>query len=1122
MSHPSIQQKQAAFPEHSCWVEASAGTGKTKVLTDRVLNLLLSGSPPENILCLTFTKAAAAEMSNRIQEKLAIWAALGTGALKEELLSLLERAPSSKEMERALTLFSTVIDVSGGMKIQTIHSFCQMVLKKFPLEAGVPPHFRVMSEGQSKECLEKAFQKALETLPPSLLKALAQHTQEEKLFSFLKVVLQKRSYLEGLDDLGNAEKEVYKALKIPYLTKPHSVLEQGLESSLLKNHYQELVDLLKAGTALDQKMGQALKTWFSKPFSEKIEEFEEYKTLFLTLKNEPRKKIVSSAFLKNHPSFEELLHHEIDLLISLTERYHHAIIAEATHAFLHFVHHALGYYETLKNKDALLDYDDLIHKTATLFQQEENAPWVLYKLDGGIQHILVDEAQDTNEDQWRVIAAIASEFFSTEPDPDRLRTLFVVGDMKQSIYSFQGASPFAFQAVKSLFSSSAEAAKHVFKNVTLSTSFRSTQPILTLVDDVFQKNPTLSPPGLDLAYVPHESHRKNQGGRVEVWPLARPPEKEEREAWALPNRQTYTTSARKEVAQRIASTIQSWLQEGRRIESKNRLVRPRDIMILVRRRDQFVEELVRALKNKSIPVTGIDRLVLMDHIAIMDLLVLGDFLLLPEDDLALATLLKTPLIGLSEEDLFDLAAYRKGRSLWHVLKQEQSSKPAYQMAFDYLTDLLNRVDFYSPFELYHHVLHILPGQKKMVERLGSDIEDALEEFLNLCLAFEKERGGPLQTFLSWVRKENIEIKRNLEQSTEDKVRIMTVHGSKGLQAPIVFLPDTTQVPTSHTTLFWDRSIGHQPLLIWCPKSRFKTDYVKSLHPQYDEQAEYYRLLYVALTRAEDELYVCGWENQKTAPVPSWYDAVLSAAKDLGAPHAFCFDGKTEEEGILLYQKAEEISSFVEEEKDKEKTFPLPSWIEKNAKTESSLSILYPSQQGEISNTSTGSHSQLSVRERGVLLHKALEWLIKDPGIERDHIIKNLLAKHVAPEEAEKLLTILRATTGLLDKRDYFKKGTILTEVPFQSFNQKENAIVKGAIDFLWIDDIIKEIHIIDYKTGAFDATYETKPPEAYANQMKLYHQAISTIYPNYKIRPFLLWTESSHLLECPFKEKEET
>ncbi len=1117
----SLQQRQAASPTHSCWVEASAGTGKTKVLTDRVLMLLLTGAVPENILCLTFTKAAAAEMANRIQEKLAIWASFDEETLRQELSSLLSRAPTRQELDRATSLFATVIDVPGGMKIQTIHSFCQMVLKKFSLEAKVPPHFRVMTDAQSKDCLERSFKETMQDLSSDQLKVFARYVTTDQLFDLLKSILQKRSRIVGKEPSIKMIEDIYTSLKIPFGLAPDKILEEELKGSYLETGPQDFFDLLEQGTTADNVFRGFLKKWILKSPQEKVEDFETYKKFFLTAKNEQRQKIVSASFAKKHPELEEVFQKEAAYLMMVMHRYHHAIIAEATNVFLHFIHHALDRYHHLKTIEAFLDYDDLIYKTAVLFQQPENAPWVLYKLDGGIQHILVDEAQDTNEDQWQVIASIAAEFFSTEPDPNRLRTLFVVGDMKQSIYSFQGANPFAFQAVKSLFSAQAENAKHSWKNITLSTSFRSTQPVLDLVDQVFQKNPTLSPPGLNLDYVPHESYRKNHGGRVEVWPLVNAPEKEEREPWALPNTQIYATTARKEVAERIAERIHLWLQEKRILEPKNRPIRPSDIMILVRRRDQFVEELVRALKNKSIPVTGADRLVLTDHMGIMDLLVLGDFLLLPEDDLALATILKSPLIGMEEHDLFELSYYRKGRSLWHTLKQRQTEKPIYQEAFAYLTDLLNRVDFYSPFDFYHYVLHILPGRQKMLERLGNDAEDALEEFLNLCLSFEKDFGGSLQIFLSWMRKENTEIKRNLEQSTEDKVRIMTVHGSKGLEAPIVFLPDTTQVPSAHASLFWGQSIAENPVLFWCPKSRFKTDYIQSLHPQYDEQAEYYRLLYVALTRAEDELYVCGWKNHKASTTLSWYDLVLGAAQDLGISTPLCFDGKTQEDGLVIYQKAEEILSSEPIQDVLPFSKSLPSWVEKKAKAESVLPIIYPSQQGEIDGQKNGIESSLRAVDRGILLHKALEWLIKDPGVEREGLTRQFLEQYVQKEEADRLFLVLQKTLDLLALHSYFAEGIILTEVPFQRLDTETNSVVKGTMDFLWVNDTLKEVHVIDYKTGVFDYSYKKMPPEAYKNQIILYQQALQVIYPSYKIRPFLLWTEATQLVEYDFEKQKE-
>jgi ATP-dependent helicase/nuclease subunit A len=1108
MIHSSIEQRHATSPQHSCWVEASAGTGKTKVLTDRVLNLLLMGAPAEQILCLTFTKAAAAEMANRIQEKLAVWASLTKEELFQELQNLLNRSPQDQELERGRRLFSTVIDTPGGMKIQTIHSFCQTILKKFPLEAEIPPHFKVMDEGKSKELLKESFQHTLKILPHSLLETLSKHASPQQLFGLFCTLSHKRPKVNGiiahtpsLDALG---RKIYDTLKVPFRHSPLNILEQHLDNT--KIPYQDLLELLPLlaeGSLKDQKMGMFLQDWLRASPLERARQFNTYQLLFITTSGEVRKTLIASSIAKKIPTIVSVLTNEAERLQSLEKLYHHSVIAEATEAFTTFILCCFDQYKTLKASDAVLDYDDLIHLTANLFQKPDIAPWVLYKLDGGIQHILVDEAQDTNEYQWQVIGSIATEFFSEEQNPEQPRTLFVVGDMKQSIYSFQGANPAAFQAIKDFFANSSKTTNHPWKEVNLSTSFRSTEPVLSLVDNIFQKHPRLSPQGVELPYLSHKAHRVEHGGHVEIWPLMEPQEKEERSTWAMPDQQIKTSNPRKDLAQRIAQEIQTWIQTKKILPSKNRPIRPQDIMILVRRRDQFVEELVRALKNCAIPVTGVDRLVLTDHIAVMDLLVLGDFLLLPEDDLSLATILKSPLIRMMENDLFDLAHNRGKRSLWHVLKQRAAEKPIYAEAFALLTDLMNLVDFSSPFELYTHVLNTLSGRQKMVARLGTEVEDALEEFLNLTLSFSEDHIASLQAFLSWIREENMEIKRNLEQDGE-KVRIMTVHGAKGLQAPIVFLPDTTQVPLSRSTLFWNDTDPENPLLFWCPKSRFKTDYIKNLHPQFDEMAEYYRLLYVALTRAEDQLYICGWQPQNALDTQSWYKVIWDGAQDIAK--LFAFDG--EREGLVIHQDPMH-NSMVEtlQEEAPLQAISTPAWLFQPAKAETAFKVIRPSNLGILEETMREDRPTVSSIERGILIHKALEWLVKEQSAERLQLVERFLSSKLNTEKGLETLALLQRTLALL--QPYFTEGIVLTEVPLHAIDSENKSVIKGAVDFIWIHDETKVIHIIDYKTGYFDES----TPTTYRDQLLLYKKVVEKIYPDYAIQTFILWTSVERLLE---------
>ncbi len=1096
MIHSSLEQRDATSPAHSCWVEASAGTGKTKVLTDRVLNLLLMGAPAEHILCLTFTKAAAAEMANRIQEKLATWAALPEETLRAELGGLLSRPATGDEIKKAKKLFQTVIDTPGGMKIQTIHSFCQTILKKFPLEADIPPHFTVMDEAKSYGLLKEAFQKTLSILSHSLLDVLSKHASPTQLFDLLWSLCHKRPKVDALlthtPSFDKLAEKVYGALSIPLHLSPLKLLEEAFTSH---GDFLKILPLLAESSQKDQKMGLFLKKWVTLTPLERAHQFRAYQSIFLTTTGGKRKSFVAADISKRNPEILSFFSDEADRLQQLETLYHQSIVAEATDAFLTFILCCFQDYKTLKASGALLDYDDLIHLTANLFQKPDIAPWVLYKLDGGIQHILVDEAQDTNEYQWQVIGSIAEEFF--REDPETPRTLFVVGDMKQSIYSFQGANPAAFQSMKDFFKNASTTAGHPWKDVNLSTSFRSTEPILSLVDSVFQKSPRLSPLGLDLPYLAHSVHRIDHGGHVEIWPLITSQEKEERSAWSIPNKQIKTSNPRKDLAQKIAQEIQGWMMGGKILTSKNRPIQPQDIMILVRRRDAFVEELVRALKNHGIPVTGVDRLVLTDNIGVMDLLVLSDFLLLPEDDLSLATVLKGPLVGMTEDDLFDLAYGRGHRSLWHVLKNKILEKDIYFHSFNFLTDLMNQVDFLSPFDLYSHILNTLGGHQKMVARLGTEVEDALEEFLNLALTFSNEHIGSLQEFVAWIRQENMEIKRNLE-GDGDKVRIMTVHGAKGLQAPIVFLPDTTQVPLSRSTLFWDDD-PENPLLFWCPKARFKTDKIKNLHPHFDEMAEYYRLLYVALTRAEDELYICGWQPKNGLDEKSWYQVILEGAKDVMEPFA---DGK----GLYLHKERIVIPSTTVHTAPVENKIPHPSWLFEPVKNEPVFKRITPSgMTHDDEKKSPGISYSISQKDRGTLLHKALEWLVKDPGKDRMTMTRHFLSEHLTAMETAESIIVLQESMKRLSP--YFQKGAILTEVPLQSVDTQNHQVIKGTMDFLWIHE--NTIHIVDYKTGSFSEI----PPAGYVEQMRIYKDILKKIYPTHTVQTFLLWIDAQKIIE---------
>ena len=538
-------------------------------------------------------------------------------------------------------------------------------------------------------------------------------------------------------------------------------------------------------------------------------------------------------------------------------------------------------YERRKRAEAALDYDDLIVKTQTLLLRSGAAAWVLYKIDGGIDHILVDEAQDTNPAQWTIVEALAAEFFAGSSRSEKLRTLFAVGDEKQSIYSFQGADPARFGEVGRAFRQRAAALGLVWHEVPLTLSFRSTEPILEAVDGVFAKPPAAD--GLSWqegAIIQHHAFRVGQAGLVELWEVEEQEKPGESEAFQPWNEEAAGARSVDALCHRIASTIRAWLDNGEELPAQGRKVKAGDILILVRRRDPFTTPMIRALKRAGVPVAGADRMRLMDQLAVQDLVALADVLLMPEDDLALAVVLKSPLFGLDDDALFALAYGRSG-SLWSALRAKAKEDPRFGEAGERLSAWRSRADFLPPYEFFSELLGA-DGQlmrKRMLTRLGPEAAEAIDEFLDLALAYDREAAPSLQGFINQLRAGDVEIKRDMEQE-RDEVRIMTVHGAKGLQAPIVFLPDTCMKPRMQGPQLYPMPRAGEPAdevghLVWPPTGHSGVARLASAKAAVEkaDREEYHRLLYVAMTRAKDRLYVCGWQGVNRREAGSWYDLV---------------------------------------------------------------------------------------------------------------------------------------------------------------------------------------------------------------------------------------------------------
>lgn len=1126
-------QLAAADPQASAWVVASAGTGKTQVLTARVLRLLLGGTAPTRILCLTFTKAAAAEMATRIAERLGVWTIAPDDVLKREIKSLGHADAGKATLALARRLFARVLDAPGGMRIMTIHAFCQSVLQRFPLEAGLAPHFTVLDEGAAQELMREARDALLgeEGAEPALgdpVAGIAAHAGEEQFAELMEALARERGRLSAaLERHGGVEglaRDIRKRHGVGGVKDAAElVAAASADGAFDRGALALAAKAMQTGSDNDAKRCGVIADWLAADPSARAATLDDYSRVFLTNDGTIRKTIATAAVEKKNPGTVAALACEAERLLALDARLRALAVAAATEAMVRLGKAMLDIYEGAKRAAGALDYDDLVHHTRRLLERPDLPRWVLFKLDGGLDHVLIDEAQDTNPDQWAVVRALTDEFFAGEGARDDQRTVFAVGDPKQSIFSFQRADPKAFDDMRGHFEKRVHAARADFRPVALNKSFRSTPPVLGLVDAVFADGLARDGvvPGKEV--LKHEAERAGDAGLIRLWPAATPREDAEIEPWSPPAERRGGDMPRTRLAKSIAAQVLEWLRSGEMLKSRDRPIRAGDIMVLVRRRDALVEELVRELKSQGIPVAGVDRMVLTEQIAVMDLMALGDALLLPDDDLTLATVLKSPLFGFDDDRLYQAAHGRKG-TLWAALNARAEGDPAgpEAKAVAFLGALLARADFVGPHALYAELLGALGGRRKLIGRLGHDAGDPIDEFLSAALTFEREHEPSLQGFLKWLRAGAAEIKRELDQSGRDEVRIMTVHGAKGLQAPIVILPDTVQAPSQVDPVLW----SGEGMPLWSPRVGLDDPVAAALRE--DARAardrEYRRLLYVALTRAEDRLYVTGWRGKKSAGVGSWYELIEKGAEKIAKFIPFqppVGDGDNWAGHSLILETEQGDKGKRWEDLEAPPGAPkLPGWARRAPEPEPDPPTpLAPSQAGEADTAGEppvlspiGAEEQRRFR-RGLLVHRLLQVLPELPAESRATAAAQLLqrwARELTDEERRKLADETLAVLRSPDLADLFGPDG-RPEVPVAGRIGKR--IVAGQVDRLVVrqDAVI----IVDYKTNRPPPSRAEDAPSAYVRQMAAYRAVIRRVYPDRPVRCALLWTDGAFVTMLP-------
>ncbi|HEY6048871.1 MAG TPA: UvrD-helicase domain-containing protein, partial [Sphingomicrobium sp.] len=790
-------QELAADPQVHASLSASAGTGKTQVLTARVLRLLLSGVRPESILCLTFTKAAAAEMANRIGLRLAKWVRLKRTELWNDLEALGER-PTERLLDTARQLFARVLDCPGGLKIQTIHSFAQSLLAAFPAEAGITPGFQPIEGRAEQELVRRTLADLMAAAEEQCDEALIRDVQclsrrlgEAGAVEYLQACARKADAMKALGSPSTIEPRMLRLSGLP---------EGSVEDYIARNCGDEGFDcdLLRAVADANRAWGRqtglehadTIEAWLA------LTPIERAGALTDILKVVKR---VYPGQAKVDSEYESRAGHLANLIGELLQLQNGARLAAEMAAGLRAGQAFAAAYTQAKRAAGVADFNDLIGWTRQLLQQEGMGEWVRYKLDRYVDHVLVDEAQDTNAAQWDIIRQLVAEFFTgSSESEDRHRTLFMVGDLKQAIYGFQGTDPKRFQEAREEFKRRAAALgggddlfsyrerAREFRDLSIAASFRSAQPILDVVDAAIA---ALGPEAMALAEAPppHRAHHQDRAGGVELWaPFAveeSPDDSDEgEERWISLRDREYATA--------LAERIRAMVDEAPALASTGRRLTPGDILVLVRSRGELASLIVARLFSAGVPVAGVDRLHLHEPLAVQDLLAAVKFAVQPNDDLSLACLLVSPLLGWDQEQLRALAVDRKG-SLWRQLRQRAGE---FQETHDALAELLRIADFTTPSAFLETILSgPMQGRRKLYSRLGMAARDPIDELMNSAFEFERNEPASLDRFLAWFSRGTVDVQRDPGQPANE-VRVMTVHGAKGLEAPVVILADATADP----------------------------------------------------------------------------------------------------------------------------------------------------------------------------------------------------------------------------------------------------------------------------------------------------------------------------------------
>jgi len=1137
---PTLYQQYASSnPENSAWVSANAGSGKTHVLTQRVIRLMLAGNSPDKILCLTFTKAAAANMKNRVFGTLAEWAMMSDENLDREIENTSNSRSNLKLRNRARQLFALALDTPGGLKIQTIHAFCESLLHQFPLEANVPGHFDALQEIEQVNMLEAARREVLSKNIDgaadhyaALIPFATDHTIEEGLGAIIHARQDFSQWIDG--GVEAALEPLYEKLGISKSDTPRSIKHTAIDDILAD---RDLISSICVQATLsnkktDTELATSLQTIMEKQDSEFA--FEALRKVFLTVKNEPKTETrIATKFVKDAiPDAIDVLLAISHKIVSALEKINAVELLKSSFHLFKIGDLVLQRYESMKRQRGVIDFDDQIEKSANLLTRAEIRDWIRYRLDRGIDHLLVDEAQDTSPKQWQIINAITEDFHAGETARSTNRTVFVVGDEKQSIFSFQGAEPSEFDQQEKELKKRVSRAQRNYHAGRLELSFRSTQDVLHAVDAVFAIEENAHGLTQSGNRPVHDAVRTAEPGEVQIWPLFKQEQPQQTESWLDPVDKDGSGDPALQLAEKIADTIGEWV--GKPLPGMSEPLKFGDILVLVRKRDKFLTAFTRTMKDKGLSIAGADRLILTDHIAVEDLIAIGRVVLLPEDDLSLACVLKSVFFNIDEETLFHLAHNRDGASLYqHVKMISNDDNHAQSAVAQEIIESLDAIISFGcsarVFDFYAHLLGKMGGRKKILARLGLEAEDVLDAFLDEALSFTNDRNGGLETFITELTNAEPEIKREVELE-RDEVRVLTVHSSKGLEAKAVFLVD-------HCGPAWTEK--HRPPLLeidtdkgasaylWLANSGQHVTATRNSVKRVGEaaEAEYRRLLYVGMTRAADRLVVCGFHGLREPAHPYWHQMVKDALI---------------ETSVEIYNKNGELDywKWVSKEQPPLKPKPtqekgegvcekaeMPKWLFEQARTDPPLPRpLTPSGAHALIDRENLNEEALQFEDngeynshalkKGNAMHKLLE-VLPDITVEnREQLAQQYLLQTCSEWTDAQRQNVLTSVFRIFSNPSFghLFEGRAKAEVSVAGrLDVKSGSmLVTGQIDRLVVGD--NQVTILDYKTNRLVPETIDKIPHEYITQLALYRELVNRIYDDKTVVSALLWTQTPEVM----------